>query len=235
VPLIVLATLALVGGWVGIPNALIPGGNRFEHFLAPVFEAAAGHETAVAEGAAALGGGEHALAGAASETVSGALHAAAGAHGGAMEYVLMLVSLGIACTGIALAHLFYVRRPEIPGALVERFQGVYRTLLNKYWVDELYAATVLRGVKGLSRGLARFDLRVIDGLVNGVAWLARLVSWFGGAIDRYIVDGAVNGVAWIVRSLGGQARRLQSGVVQSYVLAVFVGLAAIIVLMRLFH
>jgi NADH:ubiquinone oxidoreductase subunit 5 (subunit L)/multisubunit Na+/H+ antiporter MnhA subunit len=69
--------------------------------------------------------------------------------------------------------------------------------------------------------------------VNGVAWLARLAAWFGGAIDRYIVDGSVNGVARIVQSAGGQARRLQTGVVQNYVLAVFVGVAAIIVLMRL--
>jgi NADH-quinone oxidoreductase subunit L len=215
--LVVLAALALVGGWVGIPNALIPGGNRFEHFLAPVFEGAAVQEAA----------------GAATEAVSGALHAAAATHGGPIEYVLMLVSLGVACTGIGIAYVFYVRRPEIPGALAARFQGVYQLLFDKYRVDELYAATVLRGVKGLARFLALFDSKVIDGMVNGVAWLTRLASWLGGAIDRYIVDGSVNGVAWIVQSAGGQARRLQTGVVQNYVLAVFVGVAAIIVLMRL--
>jgi NADH-quinone oxidoreductase subunit L len=134
------------------------------------------------------------------------VHAVAGADaaGHGLELVMMLVSVAIAAGGIALAHHFYVRQPEVPVRLAARFQGIYRTLWNKYWVDELYAATVVRGT-----------------------------SWLGGGIDRYIVDGAVNGVAWVVRSVGSQARRLQSGVVQNYVLVVFVGVAAIVALMRL--
>jgi NADH-quinone oxidoreductase subunit L len=220
VPLIVLAGLAIVGGWIGWPQALL-GGNWFEHFLAPVFEGGAGH---------AAVGAAHALEGG---LQAGGAHAAeAAAHGGSIEYLLMAGSVLIAVCGIALAHLFYVRRPELPAILAARYQFTYRLLLNKYWVDELYAATVLRGTKGLARFLAAFDLYVVDGIVNGAGTVTRAASWLSGAIDRWIVDGAVNGVASIVRSTGSQARRLQSGVVQNYVLVVFVGVAALVVLMR---
>jgi NADH-quinone oxidoreductase subunit L len=207
VPLVVLAALAVVGGWVGLPAAFGVG-NRFEHFLAPVFAPAAEH------GAAAAHGMEAAV------------------HGRGIEFLFMALSVGVALAGMALAHHLYVRRPELPAALAARFQSGYRTLLNKYWVDELYAATVVRGTQGLSRGLARFDLGVVDGIVNGAGWLTRGVSWLGGQHDRWVVDGAVNGVAWMIRAAGSQARRLQTGVVQNYVLAVFAGVAAIVALMH---
>jgi NADH-quinone oxidoreductase subunit L len=219
-PLVVLAGLAIVGGWIGWPQAL-GGGNWFEHFLAPVFERGGGHAAVSATHALAEG------------LAAGGVHAAeAAAHGGSLEYLLMAGSVLVAVCGIALAHLFYIRRPELPAVLAARYRFTYRLLLHKYWVDELYAATVLRGVKGLSRFLATFDLVVVDGIVNGAGAVTRGVSWLGGAIDRWIVDGAVNGVAWAVRSTGSQARRLQSGVVQNYVLVVFVGVAALVVLMR---
>jgi NADH-quinone oxidoreductase subunit L len=205
VPLVVLAALAVFGGWIGIPAAL-GGGQRFEHFLAPVFETA--HATDASHAAA-----QHGTA-------------------GALEYVLMLASVAVAVAGIALSHHLYVRRPELPGELAARFAAIYRTLLNKYWVDELYTATVVRGTEALSRALARFDARVIDGMVNGTAAVTRAVSWFGGLHDRWVVDGAVNAVGWSVRAAGAQARRMQTGVVQSYVLVVFVGVAALVALLH---
>jgi len=226
VPLVILAGLAVVGGWIGWPAAL-GGSNAFERFLEPVL------------GGGAAGEGAHAAAhgiGAALVSTAGEAGAGAAAHGHApLEYVLMALSVGIAATGIALAHHMYVRRPELPEALAQRFRGAYRTIYNKYWVDEFYQATVIGGVRGLSRLLGVFDLAVIDGLVNGVGALTRGVSWLGGAIDRYIVDGAVNGLAWVITAAGSQARRLQSGVVQNYVLAVFGGVVALVVLMRFFH
>jgi NADH-quinone oxidoreductase subunit L len=145
----------------------------------------------------------------------------------------MVVSVALAASGIALAHLFYVRRPELPAQFATRFATLYKLLYDKYRIDELYDATVVRGTRALSRGLALFDERVVDGIVNGVGSATRLVAAIGGGIDRYIIDGAVNGVAWSVRSVGSQARKLQSGVIQNYVLVVFVGVAAIVVLMRL--
>jgi len=245
-PLVVLAVLAVIGGWVGIPAAL-GGRNHIEHFLAPSFgleqsaadahtgaPAGAGHATETAPGHASDtrgGGAGHGSA----ETPGhgGAVGTHATGHGhDPMEYVLMAVSVAIALLSIGLAHHLYVRRPELPERLATRFRGAYRTLLNKYWVDELYQATVVRGTHAVSRFLAAFDARVVDGIVNGAAAVTRFTSSLGGVVDRYIVDGAVNGIAWSFRTLGGQARRLQTGVVQSYVLVVFVGVAAIIVLSR---
>ncbi len=239
-PLVVLAVLAVVGGWVGIPAAL-GGRNHIEHFLAPVFGVVESADSHAAGGHAA----ETGIPSHAGDTHAGDTHAGeAPVHGGAaathvaehghdpMEYVFMAISVAIALFGIGLAHHMYVRRPELPEQLATRFRGVYRTLLNKYWVDELYQATVLRGTHALSRFLSAFDALVVDGIVHGAATVTRFAASFGGGIDHYIVDGAVNGVAWVFRTLGGQARRLQTGVVQSYVLVVFVGVAAIIVLSR---
>jgi NADH-quinone oxidoreductase subunit L len=229
-PLVLLSVLAVAGGWVGIPAAL-GGRNHFEHFLAPVFGVEQSADAHAGDAHATPGGHEGAADHATGHGGAVEAHAAGHAHD-PMEYALMALSVAIALSGIALAHHFYVRRPELPERIATRFRGVYRTLLNKYYVDEFYAATVLRGSKWLSRFLAGFDARVVDGIVNGAAAVTKFAAAFGGGIDRYLVDGAVNGVAWIIRTLGGQARRLQTGIVQSYVLVVFVGVAAIIVLSR---
>jgi len=233
-PLVVLAVLAIVGGWVGIPAAL-GGGNEFEHFLAPVF---------AAPGAASPGhGAEPGHAGEAGHAMAAAVHVrlasaaadgAAGHHHDPLEYVLMALSVLIALSGIGLAHLMYVRNPALPGALAARTRGVYQLLYNKYWVDELYFATVIAGVRGASRVFSTFDAWVVDGIVNGMGSLTRAAAWLGGAIDRYIVDGLVNFLGFLFRSFGGGVSRLQTGVVQNYFLAVFGGVIVLILIMRLF-
>ena len=208
-PLVVLAVLAVIGGGVGIPVAL-GGGNRIEHFLAPVFE------TAAAPGAAAAAHGASAVV-----------------HGPEpLEYLLMAISVAIALAGFALARRFYVTDTTLPGKLAARAQGAYRMLYNKYWVDEIYQATVVAGIRATSRVFAFFDAYVVDGIVNGAGYLARAASWLGGAIDRTVVDGLVNGVGAAIRSGGSGVSRLQSGVIQNYVLVVFGGVIVIIVVMR---
>jgi NADH-quinone oxidoreductase subunit L len=238
VPLIALAFLAVIGGWIGIPAAL-GGGNQFEHFLAPVFESAP-HAAAAAHGALAHGAEAlHGAAGAA-DAHGAAAGAAAAVHGAAshghdpLEYILMAISVGIALTGITLAHRMYIANPAIPGRLAAGARGIYQTLYNKYWVDEAYFATVVAGIQGLSRFLALFDAYVVDGIVNGMGYLTRAAAWVGGAIDKYIVDGMVNGVAGVTKLFGGGMSRLQSGVIQNYVFAVFGGLIVLIVIMRFF-
>ncbi len=219
-PLVVLAGFAVLGGWVGIPPAL-GGGNRFEHFLAPVF---AGGPGMAAHTAAATASALHAPA----------LNTTAAHASSALEYVLMAASVGMALLGIALAHRMYVREPTLPGRLAARARGVHRTLANKYWVDEFYAATVVAGTRAASRALALFDARVVDGVVNGTGHATRGAAWISGAIDRYVVDGLVNGVGSLVRACGGLASRLQTGVIQNYVLAVFGGVIVLIAVMHFF-
>jgi len=113
-------------------------------------------------------------------------------------------SVLIAALGIGLAHRFYVAQPEISEGLASQFSGLHRLLLNKYYVDELYDATIVQPLKVAStEGLWRwFDVRVIDGAVNGAA---------------SIVDGSA-----------GVLRRLQSGSVRAYAGSLFVGVVMIL-------
>ena len=74
-------------------------------------------------------------------------------------------------------------------------------LYNKYFVDELYDATFIKGTMKSAFGLWTFDRRVVDGAVNGSGWLTVFASWVSSLIDRYVVDGAVNLVGPLVRGI----------------------------------
>src|SRR5207253_5799919 len=108
-----------------------------------------------------------------------------------VELGLMGLSLLIAVAGILLAHRFYVTSPEISDQLADRWAGAHQTLLNKYYVDELYDATVVSGTFASGRGLWAFDRRVVDGAVNGSGWATLIGSWLSGPNDRAGGDGRV--------------------------------------------
>jgi NADH-quinone oxidoreductase subunit L len=199
-PLILLAGGSVLAGLLGIPAAL-GGSNHFEHWLAPVFT----H-------------GAHAAA-----------HHAAEHHAVALEYGLMAASVGMAVAGIALAYLMYGRRSGLPTAFAAVGGGLpYKLIYNKYFIDEVYYGTFLRGTLGLSRTLAWFDRTVIDGAVNGSAALTRLTSWINGRIDLHIVDGLVNLTADIVHGIGGAVRRIQTGSINAYLYVVVVAVTAVL-------
>jgi NADH-quinone oxidoreductase subunit L len=137
VPLMILAVLSVVGGWVGIP-ALLTGGrdiNVFHHWLAPVVGAA----HAVTQGEA---------------------------HSASSEGLLMAAALAVALAGIGLAFAMYQMNRGSAERLAGTFRPVYVLWRNLYWVDELYEAVVLRPFYALSRWFAAFDRWVVDGLVN---------------------------------------------------------------------
>jgi len=131
-----------------------------------------------------------------------------------------------------VAYLFYMKRPEIPGRLVERFSGFYQLVYHKYFVDEVYSAVFVEGpVMGKAMGstLAEFDLKVIDGIgVDGSAWLTRFTSRLSIWWDTWIVDGAVNLAAWMVWALNWPARALQTGLVQRYALWMATGVVLLL-------
>jgi len=183
--LIVLAIGSVAAGWIGIPHA-IGGHNELATWLAPSFSApsVAGEVAAAEAGAEGEGGGE--------------------ADHTALELTLMGVSLSIAIAGIAFAYFVWVKRRRIADNMVREFPGLHRLLLNKYYVDEFYDATIVQPIKAVStEGLWRwFDVRVIDGAVNGAA---------------SIVDGSA-----------GVLRRLQSGSVRAYAGSLFVGVVVIL-------
>ncbi|HEV8334830.1 MAG TPA: NADH-quinone oxidoreductase subunit L, partial [Candidatus Polarisedimenticolia bacterium] len=179
--------------WVGIPKSLSFGVdlNGFEHYLAPVFGEA-----------------------------SSPAHEAAGEAAG-LEYGLMALVLAGVAAGIFFAYRFYVQRPEIAARLAGRFPVLARLLENKYYVDELYHAAVVRPYMALCRALHGFDVRVVDGLVNGSRHFTVGLSHVSRFFDQYAVDGLVNATAYATRGLSLAFRRLQTGLVQAY-LSVFV-------------
>jgi NADH-quinone oxidoreductase subunit L len=238
-PLQALAIGAIVAGFIGIPMAL-GGGNTIEHFLEPSFTAEvrlkpdtteASHATTSEPGSAGRA--------ATSEPGSGSVrlqpdHAATEEHevephaSRAVELGLMVFSVLVALVGIFTAQKFYVKSPEISEQLAEQFAGPHRLLSNKYYVDELYDATVISGTFASARGLWTFDRRVVDGLVNGSGWLTRFSAWLSGLTDRTVVDGVVNLVGWIVHESSLAFRRLQTGLVQTYALLMLFGLFAFV-------
>jgi len=93
------------------------------------------------------------------------------------EWSLISASVAAALAGIVAALLFYGRRPTIPGWLVHRFPGLYKLVLNKYYVDEFYGAAIVNPlIRGSEAVYQHFDLKVIDGAVNGAGRLAALAG-----------------------------------------------------------
>jgi NADH-quinone oxidoreductase subunit L len=150
------------------------GSNAIEHWLAPLFQPA-----------------EDALA--------------AHGHGAAsVEYLLMVLSVGLAAAGIVLAWRWYTSGSPVPRRLSERLAGLYRILLNKWYVDEIYEASIVTPtVKGSEKLLWKWiDVGVIDWCANG---MARAVGLFSGVF-----------------------RKVQTGVAQSYVFVFILGVVALL-------
>ena len=209
-PLMALAVGAIVAGFVGIPAAL-GGNNAIERFLEPSFTA------------------EHAAGDVNAPEPAGGATEQSGEHVSAkVEVGLMVFSLLVAVAGISVAYKFYVTSPEMSEQLADRFAGAHRTLLNKYYVDELYDATVISGTMSSGRTLWKFDRTVVDGAVNGTGWVTVISSWFSGLTDRNVVDGLVNLVGWIVQESSLAFRRFQTGLVQNYALLMLFGIFAFV-------
>ncbi len=215
-PLMVLAVGAVIAGFVGVPAALF-GSNEIERFLEPSFTAQ--HETG---GAATAAPDAHTPGPDSAQTEregEGASHASTG-----VELGLMLFSLLVAAGGIGLAYRFYIARPETSERLASQWSFAHRTLLNKYYVDELYDSTVISGTMASARGLWTVDRNVVDGAVNGSGQATIISAWFSGLTDRTVVDGLVNLAGWIVQESSHVFRRLQTGLVQNYALLMLVGI-----------
>jgi len=214
-PLQVLAVGSIVVGFLGVPAVL---GNVFhvrhalEAFLEPSFEAAYRQLTEV-------------------------FVVPEPGHG--VELGLMLFSVAVATAGIWVAYRFYREPSGTPERLAARFPAVYRTLLEKYRVDELYNAVFVRGL-ALGGGTALFatDRYVVDGGdgevrpglgVNGVAWSVRdVIARASNFWDRWVVDGAVNLTAFVLDNLSYALRALQDGLVQHSALSMLIGLFLLI-------
>jgi NADH-quinone oxidoreductase subunit L len=168
VPLIVLALLSIGGGWVGISPFMI-GAEGHGTAFGHFLEPSVGPETADA------------------------------AHGldVATEWILTAASVVMAGAGVSVAALLYLARLPDPASLAQLFRGPYTWMLNKWYIDELYQALIAHPGARLASFLAAFDLGVVDGMVNGVARLAK--------------------------GTGGLLRTMQSGYVRGYAVTMLIG------------
>lgn len=163
-PLIVLAILSVIGGYIGIPE-LLGGANHFEHFIASV--------APEAESIHHLGLGT--------------------------EWLLLIISIVLAVGGALIALAFYHWKTINAEKTAVRFGGLYRLLLDKYRVDELYNFLIVQPIVKGSRWLWQyFDAKFIDGFI-------------------------VNGLALTTRYFGDKLRKIQTGIIPNYALFISLG------------
>lgn len=255
VPLAVLAVLATIGGFVGISPAFTGGhhvGGRLNivNYLDPIIwnpltRQFGTHEFVDSYGRHPEGVETHLTA---SVLTTEELHAESrlppppyGNEGFNLahavdsvlhnhtltEWVFIIISLLVAGLGIGLGVLFYLRNPRLPDIWASRLKPLYAASYNKFWVDEIYGWAITRRVMDLSRAIYSFDSKVVDGVVNGSAWVTRLLSRVTGGTDQYFVDGIVNAVAaFVMRLMSPLFRAAQTGFTQNYALVMVIGLVA---------
>ena len=119
----------------------------------------------------------------------------------------MGISIGAAFLGLFLAWLLYQRSPQLPKQIADSMSGLYHTVMNKYYVDEIYAFL----------------------FVNPLIWGSRTIFWRG--IDQNVIDATLDDSAEGARGVSGVLRHMQSGNLRSYAGWIALGAAAVIAYM----
>ncbi|MEP6801402.1 MAG: NADH-quinone oxidoreductase subunit L [Acidobacteriota bacterium] len=205
IPLIVLAILSVIGGYVGIP--MVRGGDRIGDFLHPILLPLAGARAAAHEAAAST------------EALLMAASVAAAAIGLALAYVWYAKGQGAVPARIAARFPGVYRAVENKYFVDEAYDRVF--------VEGL--------AKGGGRFLWDFDATVVDGAVNGARHLTVGLSWLSSFFDQYVVDGLVNGLANTLQAGFRGFRRVQTGRVQNYALVMGGGLFCLVAVYLLFR
>ncbi|HSK30934.1 MAG TPA: NADH-quinone oxidoreductase subunit L, partial [Candidatus Limnocylindria bacterium] len=236
VPLVALAVLATIGGFVGVGPAFNfitgtehPGGKmNIVNWLNPIIWDPATGDFKTAEGGhgpAPATASEHGP-----EPISHGFNLAHAVDNiihnhTATEWIFIIISLIAAGIGMLLGALFYLWRPALPDIWASRLRPLYLASYNKYWVDEFYGWAITRRTMDAARAIYAFDSRLVDGIVNGLATLSRGFSRVVGGIDKYFVDGLVNTIAaFILRLMSPLFRAAQTGFAQNYALVMVLGL-----------
>jgi NADH-quinone oxidoreductase subunit L len=193
-PLVILAVLSVVGGWVGVPQ-FMGGHNEVEHFLSPVMEPSLGAIQAQELIKSVPNAPEMIREFQANNP--GAIE-----ENNREEWLLAGTSVAAALIGLFFAYLLYYKRPELPERITSKMHGIYTMVLHKYYVDEGYGAIFVKPLLALSttvlwRGV---DQGVIDGLVNGAGTASQSV----GNELRQMQSGNIRSyAAWV--AIGGAA------------------------------
>ncbi|MGH2695788.1 MAG: hypothetical protein ACRDIW_02225, partial [Actinomycetota bacterium] len=164
----------------------------------------------------------------------GLVHFGEEVHAAGFDVGLAALSVGLALAGVLLGTALYrTHRARDP---LTRLGPVYTVLERKYYLDDIYLKGIVRPIQySVSRFVNWTNQRLLDGLVNGSAWLTRRFGSGTDAVDRYVVDGAVNRVAIGAGWTGGLLRYIQSGNVQRYAVILFAGVAILTALLTAFY
>ena len=170
-PLVLLAVLSAIGGFIGVPE-IFSGehGNLFHSWLAPVFKTA---EIKLMD---------------------------FGTHSHFEELLLMIISVVAAISAILYARFVYLKKPEVADKTASKFKAVYNVLLNKYFLDEAYEASI----------------------VNPIVKGSESILW--KIADNKIIDGLINYLAKLIDGISGVIKKIQNGVAQSYALVMVLGI-----------
>jgi NADH-quinone oxidoreductase subunit L len=206
-PLVTLAAATIVAGFIGFP----PEDGPFHHFTDAVFQSHAAEDEHAEETASlyVVNDGGVAATSLAQEGATDEESAGEEAHAGehhvstTMTVTFGVISTAVALGGIILAYLYYMSGRFSAEATAARFNGIYTFLYNKWWFDEIY------------------DRRIVKPLYALAMFLWKVV-------DVKIIDGTVNGIARLTTGTSQQLRRVQTGVVSNYALAIALGTVVII-------
>jgi NADH-quinone oxidoreductase subunit L len=167
IPLIVLAALSIIGGWVGLPEWLL-WGDAFKRFLAPIFT---------------------------NRGPLGVPEVMIDVHRFSVSMTLSMIALAAGLIGIFLAWMLYIQHPELPGRVADRARGLRELLWRKYYVDEIYDLLISRPLFWTSTHILNdgIDRGVIDGIVDGSATAVA----DGGEATRKIESGNVQDYALV--------------------------------------
>ena len=140
----------------------------------------------------------------------------------------IFISLLVAFAGILLALALYFWKRWDVDRLTDKIRPLYNLSFNKYYFDEIYDATFIRGTLLWNNALNWFDNTIIDGIVNGSSKVAQMISFVSGKFDLGIIDGAVNGIAVVTQYVGKRVQKVQTGQIQHYILGALMGIVVII-------
>ena len=176
-----------------------------------------------------------------------------------VNWTIIFLSTGLVFSGIFLGAAIYVWKWIKRESLIKAFKPVYIFFKNKWFIDEAWTFVAVKPLFIVSEMSFWFDKTIVDGVVNGTAWLtikfSECVRWF----DEKIVDGMVNGAAWVVwvfselikwfddnivdglvngiadtfSEIGARIRKIQTGYLPNYAAVMFVSLAIILVIIAI--
>ena len=150
---------------------------------------------------------------------------AAEAHGSAKTIVgLMVTATAIALLGWGLAHYLYSLKPGTADLWSATAPKPYATLLNKYYVDEVYDLLIVEPTKRVGHLWDWFDRIVIDGIVRGVGQLTELSAGLSVWVENHVIYGTLNAIGYANHLTARVWRKLQTGMVHHYAALIVAGL-----------